>query len=165
MNVLFSIGAKVGVTRGDALLLFEDVQALQPSYFPSVPRILNRIVGQLRGMAQSLPPAEKASFDKAYEAKFALLRKGIVANDTEFDADPTMRKMKMILGGKMKVINSGAAPIAPENLDFMRVVFGCHVKEGYGQVGSRMIDLQLCGMFAHARTAGRPKTAHRLTCS
>lgn len=134
INVLFSRGATIGVWRGDALLLFEDVQALRPTYFPSVPRILNRLVGQLRGMAASLPAAEKASFDAAYDAKLALLRKGIVAADTEHDADPTMKKMKMVLGGRMKVINSGAAPIAPASLDFMRVVFGCQVKEGYGQV-------------------------------
>lgn len=76
MGVLFASGAKIGVYRGDALLLFEDVQALQPSYFPSVPRILNRLVGQLRGMASQLPAAEKAAFEKAYDAKLALLRKG-----------------------------------------------------------------------------------------
>ncbi|KAI9005165.1 hypothetical protein DFJ74DRAFT_693035 [Hyaloraphidium curvatum] len=133
LNVLFSLGARVGVYRGDALLLFEDIQALGPTFFPSVPRILNRLVGQLRGMADALPAAEKASFERAYAGKLALLRQGIMAADTEFDADPTLRKMKAVLGGRIKSMNSGAAPIAPENLEFMRIVFGASVKEGYGQ--------------------------------
>lgn len=41
----------------------------------------------------------------------------------------------------MRIINSGAAPIAPENLDFMRVVFGCQVKEGYGQTGTYLMNI------------------------
>ena len=36
-------GAKIGFYRGDVKLLIEDIQALQPTIFVSVPRLLNRV--------------------------------------------------------------------------------------------------------------------------
>ncbi len=36
-------GAKVGFYQGDVKLLIEDMQALQPTLFASVPRLLNRV--------------------------------------------------------------------------------------------------------------------------
>ncbi|XP_070608811.1 long-chain-fatty-acid--CoA ligase 5 isoform X2 [Erythrolamprus reginae] len=40
---------------------------------------------------------------------------------------------KEITGGKLKAIITGAAPISPSVLMFLRAVFGCHIIEAYGQ--------------------------------
>ena len=45
-------------------------------------------------------------------------------------------KIKGRLGGAVKCIISGAAPIAPEVLEFMEVCFGAPAFEGYGQTES-----------------------------
>jgi long-chain acyl-CoA synthetase len=40
--------------------------------------------------------------------------------------------MRAILGGNVRVICTGAAPIHPEVLTFIKVAFGVTVLEGYG---------------------------------
>uniref|UniRef100_A0A0K0F9C9 long-chain-fatty-acid--CoA ligase n=1 Tax=Strongyloides venezuelensis TaxID=75913 RepID=A0A0K0F9C9_STRVS len=41
-------------------------------------------------------------------------------------------KIKKILGGKLRVILSGGAPLAPETQRFMNICFCCPVVQGYG---------------------------------
>lgn len=40
---MFGAGAKVGFFQGDIRLLPDDMKTLQPTLFPVVPRLLNRI--------------------------------------------------------------------------------------------------------------------------
>lgn len=42
-TVMFGAGAKVGFFQGDIRLLPDDMKTLQPTLFPVVPRLLNRI--------------------------------------------------------------------------------------------------------------------------
>ena len=37
------MGLKIGIFRGDILLLLDDIQTLKPTHFPAVPRVLNKI--------------------------------------------------------------------------------------------------------------------------
>lgn len=46
-------------------------------------------------------------------------------------------KVKEALGGRVKLIASGSAPIAPEVLEFLKVAFVTDVVEGYGAVCHR----------------------------
>lgn len=41
--VIYSCGARVGFFQGDIRLLPDDMKALKPTVFPTVPRLLNRI--------------------------------------------------------------------------------------------------------------------------
>jgi hypothetical protein len=41
-------GSRIGFSRGDVRLLTEDLQALSPTIFPTVPRLLNRIYDKVR---------------------------------------------------------------------------------------------------------------------
>ena len=41
--MLLQDGGKIGFYRGDVKLLIEDIQALRPTVFVSVPRLLNRV--------------------------------------------------------------------------------------------------------------------------
>lgn len=40
---MFSVGGRVGFSRGDVKLLMDDIKELRPTFLPVVPRILNRI--------------------------------------------------------------------------------------------------------------------------
>ena len=43
------------------------------------------------------------------------------------------RKVQNALGGRVKAIFSGSAPLDPAVLDFARATMGAYVVEGYGQ--------------------------------
>lgn len=40
---MFCHGARVGFYQGDISLLMDDIKTLRPTFFPVVPRLLNRI--------------------------------------------------------------------------------------------------------------------------
>ena len=47
-DLVFLCGGRIGYSCGDVLRLLEDIQILQPTTFPSVPRVLNRCVVRSR---------------------------------------------------------------------------------------------------------------------
>ena len=51
-------GAKIGFFQGDIRLLMDDLKALQPTIFPVVPRLLNRMFDRVsaRGREWDLEP-------------------------------------------------------------------------------------------------------------
>ena len=46
--LIFQNGGRIGFYRGDIKLLIEDIQALRPTLFVSVPRLLNGIYDKVR---------------------------------------------------------------------------------------------------------------------
>lgn len=42
------------------------------------------------------------------------------------------RKVAALLGGRVRVMCCGSAPIAGEVLDFLKICFSCAIMEGYG---------------------------------
>lgn len=47
-------GAKIGFFQGDIRLLMEDLKVLQPTIFPVVPRLLNRMFDRVSPRQQSV---------------------------------------------------------------------------------------------------------------
>lgn len=62
--------------------------------------------------------------------KFLLFHRGIVRNNSIYDV--VFKQIRQSLGGSVKFIITGSAPISPEVLHFLRVCTGCYVMEGYG---------------------------------
>ena len=73
-------------------------------------------------------------FKMAFDAKLAMLRNGIVTRNSIWDKI-VFKKIQSRLGGCVRVIITGAAPIDHKIIDFLRIAAGCHVFEGYGQTG------------------------------
>ncbi len=53
MSVIFSVGAAAGFYGGDVLRLVDDLQALRPTLFASVPRLFNRIYDKITHAIES----------------------------------------------------------------------------------------------------------------
>ena len=124
-------GAAIGFYQGDTLKIVEDLQALRPTIFPSVPRLLTRVHDKLLAGVQEAGGLKKALFDRAYAAKKAALPQG--TNKSVLWDRLIFSKIAQKVGlDRVRVMITGSAPIADYVLDFLRVVFACSVLEGYG---------------------------------
>ncbi|VDM96267.1 unnamed protein product [Thelazia callipaeda] len=131
----FMCGVSVGYYSGNIKTLINDIQELKPTIMPAVPRVLNRLYDNVI-----------SELNKSYIAKvlfllgMALKRRylqlyvnfsGILRNN--FWEKFLFQKIRDGLGGRVKLIISGSAPLSGEVLDFVRITMGCVVLEGYGQ--------------------------------
>ena len=134
--VNFDIGTTIAYFGGDSTQIVPEIQQVQPTYLPSVPRIFEKIytlalasqppevqekmqaaaklgvkVRDLQIRGEEVPPELLAPFEQAEEQLFSNVR--------------------AIFGGRLRQAVSGAAPIAKEILEFF---YGCGVPvlEGYG---------------------------------
>lgn len=127
--VAYSGGAS-GFYQGDSMKLLEDMAVLKPTIFCSVPRLYNRIyAGVLNGVRSSGVLRERL-FDAAYKAKKQSIYTG--KKSSSMWENLVFSKIKEMLGGRVRYMVSGASPLSPEVMDFLRVCFGCIVVEGYG---------------------------------
>lgn len=122
MCAMMGVGASVGFYRGDILKLLDDVAESRPTIFPAVPRLLNRIHSKILTTIDEAGGLKKFLFYKALSAKRELLSQGICTKGTIWDR-LVFKKVQSRLGGRVKLLISGAAPIAPEVLEFFRAAF------------------------------------------
>ncbi|KAF8955234.1 Long chain acyl-CoA synthetase 7 peroxisomal [Entomortierella lignicola] len=130
-TLVMSCGGKIGYFRGDILLLLDDIAELRPTFFPAVPRLLNRIYAKLVAATIEAPGLVGALARRGVAAKMANLAAGKGFTHPFWDRI-LFNKIKMALGGRVQLILTGSAPIAKEVLSFLRIAFGCVVLEGYG---------------------------------
>ncbi|XP_018115415.1 acyl-CoA synthetase long chain family member 1 protein L homeolog isoform X2 [Xenopus laevis] len=128
--VVLCHGARIGFFQGDIRLLMDDLKALQPTIFPVVPRLLNRMFDRIFGQANT--PVKRWMLEFASKRKEAELRSGIIRNDSFWDKI-IFHKVQESLGGKVRLMVTGAAPVSPTVLTFLRAALGCQFYEGYGQ--------------------------------
>ena len=70
-----------------------------------------------------------------------------------FGANRGISKVRQLLGGELKLIASGSAPLNPKVFNFLRIVFSCAVIEGYGATETCATCLRLAP--ADSTGAGR----------
>uniref|UniRef100_A0A672ZS41 Arachidonate--CoA ligase n=1 Tax=Sphaeramia orbicularis TaxID=375764 RepID=A0A672ZS41_9TELE len=129
-GVILIHGGRIGYFQGDIRLLMDDLKTLQPTVFPVVPRLLNRMFDKIFGQANS--PLKRWLLDFAFRRKEAELRNGVVRTDSMWDK-LIFKKVQASLGGRVRLMITGAAPVAPVILTFLRAALGCQFYEGYGQ--------------------------------
>jgi len=128
--VILIAGASMGYYSGTVPKLFEDIVILKPTIFVTVPRLLGRLYDKVMETLR-VEAIKKAVFEKAFSDKKADLKKGYF-NHSIWD-NLVFNKIKAKLGGDVRFIITGSAPISPNLLDFLRICFCCPVLEGYGQ--------------------------------
>ncbi|KAM3666982.1 long-chain-fatty-acid--CoA ligase 5 [Ammospiza nelsoni] len=129
-TVVYSCGAKVGFFQGDIKLLTDDMKTLKPTLFPVVPRLLNRVYDKIQSGANT--PVKKFLLKFAVFMKTAEIKQGIIRNDSIWDK-VVFKKIQETMGGRVRIMVTGAAPISPSVLTFLRAALGCQIFEGYGQ--------------------------------
>ncbi|XP_031727274.1 long-chain-fatty-acid--CoA ligase 1a isoform X2 [Anarrhichthys ocellatus] len=129
-GVILIHGARIGYFQGDIRLLMDDLKTLQPTVFPVVPRLLNRMFDKV--FSQANTPLKRWLLDFAFSRKEAELKSGVVRKDSMWDR-LIFKKVQASLGGRVRLIITGAAPVSATILTFLRAALGCQFYEGYGQ--------------------------------
>jgi long-chain acyl-CoA synthetase len=127
-------GGAIGFYRGDVLTLLEDVEALKPTTFASVPRLYNRIFDKVMAQIEAANPVARRLFWTAYNYKKANILRGDLTGGAMAPVLDRLvfSKIRAKLGGQVRMMSSGASPISPDVFLFLRIVFGGDVLEGYG---------------------------------
>jgi long-chain acyl-CoA synthetase len=132
--VSFDLGVTLAYWSRDPKMIIADIAQVSPTYFPSVPRMFEKIytlatsniedkeqlrqairvgvkVRMMKEAGQHVPPELQQHFDAAEEKLF--------------------RNVRGLFGQNIRECVTGAAPIAPEILEFF-FACGVPVMEGYG---------------------------------
>ncbi|RXH95733.1 hypothetical protein DVH24_008233 [Malus domestica] len=121
------------VNEQDVKLLTEDIGELKPTIFCAVPRVLDRIYAGLTQKISSGGFLKKTLFNVAYSYKYHNMQNGHGHVQASPIADKVVfSKVKQGLGGRVRLILSGAAPLSTHVEAFLRVVACAHVLQGYG---------------------------------
>uniref|UniRef100_A0A8C8K1C4 Arachidonate--CoA ligase n=1 Tax=Oncorhynchus tshawytscha TaxID=74940 RepID=A0A8C8K1C4_ONCTS len=129
-SVVYCHGGRIGFFQGDIRLLSDDMKALRPTIFPVVPRLLNRMYDKI--FSQANTPLKRWLLNFAAKRKGAEVSSGIIRMDSLWDKI-FFSKIQASLGGRLRMIVTGAAPASPTVLGFLRAALGCQVYEAYGQ--------------------------------
>ncbi|KAK1419153.1 hypothetical protein QVD17_28312 [Tagetes erecta] len=126
-------GASIGFWRGDVKLLIEDIGELKPTIFCAVPRVLDRIYSGLQQKISAGGLIKRKLFSLAHTHKLRNMKKGKGHSEASPLSDKVVfSKVKQGLGGRVRIILSGGAPLAPHVEAFLKVVTCSHVLQGYG---------------------------------
>lgn len=132
-NFVFSLitGYAHGFYSGDPLKLLEDIAVLKPTFFVSVPRILNRVHGKIMDGVNAAGGFKKYLFNKAITDKtYNLMNKGSFTSAV-YDK-VVFKKVRDLFGGNLKYLITASAPINGDVLTFFKIALSIHVYEVYG---------------------------------
>ncbi len=129
---MFGAGSSIAFFRGDVKLLLDDVLEARPTVFPSVPRLFNRIYDKINHTVKDAGGIKAKLFEHALAVKTKNLETLGALTHPLYDT-LVFKKVRARLGGRVRLMITGSAPILPEVLRFLRVAFSCQVLEGYGQ--------------------------------
>lgn len=129
----FHRGASVGFYHGDIDALKEDLLELKPTFLAAVPRVLERMHEGILKALEDLNPRRRKIFSILYKYKLKWMNLGYKHRNASPVADLlAFRKVRAGLGGRLRLIVSGSAPLSNEIEEFMRVTSCAFVVQGYG---------------------------------
>jgi long-chain acyl-CoA synthetase len=135
----FDLGATIAYWEGDPNKIVPNLGELKPTYFPSVPRIFEKIYTAANSGMEKEGGLKKAIFDwsiktgkKMREVERSGRKPGwLLQRQYDFADKKVLSKIRGLFGGNLRLAVSGAAPINPDILRFFDAA-GVFVVEGWG---------------------------------
>jgi long-chain acyl-CoA synthetase len=128
------LGASIAYWEKDPQKIVPNLMELRPTFFPSVPRIFEKIYTLATSSAED-PEALKQAVAVGVKVRQLQARGEEVPEDLQAGFDAAEEKLfanvRNIFGGQIRQCVTGAAPIASEILEFFYAC-GVPVLEGYG---------------------------------
>ncbi|XP_007051189.2 PREDICTED: long chain acyl-CoA synthetase 1 isoform X1 [Theobroma cacao] len=129
----FHRGASVGYYHGNLKELRDDIMELKPTFLAGVPRVFDMIHEGIKKALEELSPLRRRIFDFLYKYKLSWMNRGYKHKQASPLADLlAFRKVKAKLGGRLRLLISGGAPLSSEVEEFLRVTCCAFVVQGYG---------------------------------
>jgi len=130
-TLAMTYGVRCGYFGGNILRLVpDDLPMLKPTFFPSVPRLYNKIFGNVKAKFGAATGCKKWLLNKVMTTKHANL--AATGTVTHGCYDKILKPVRAVLGGNITKMVTGSAPISQEVLDFIKVAFSSEMQEGYG---------------------------------
>lgn len=118
-----------------------DATVLRPTIMGAVPLVLDRIYKGISDQVARSGPTFQQLFTWAYNYRLEAMRNGETTPILDF---LVFRKIRGMLGGRVRLMFSGGAPLSPETNDFIRVCMGAPVLQGYG-----LTETNACATLTH----------------
>jgi long-chain acyl-CoA synthetase len=135
----FDLGATLAYWERDPLKILPNLVELKPTYFPSVPRIFEKIYTAATSAIEKEGGLKKAIFEWAIRVggKMRAVEREerkpgfLLSRQYAFADKRVLSKIRGLFGGNLRLAVSGAAPINPDILHFFDAA-GVLVLEGWG---------------------------------
>ena len=127
--MMYANGVRVAFARGPVKDLMDDIKAMQPTIIVSVPRILNRIAEGMQQKIAALPKPVQWLFDRVIHSKSECVKRNAPHS---LLLDILFAKFREALGGRVRLIVNGGAPILEEVFDFLVATVTPNILQGYG---------------------------------
>lgn len=128
--IMVARGASIGYFSGTVKNMLDDLSILQPTIICGVPRVWNRIVDSMKAKIAKLPSFLQVVMNAAMSWKLNRFRNkkpySLLMDSFLF------RPFLAALGGRVRLIVSGGAPILPEVYDFLATAITPNIVNGYG---------------------------------
>ena len=130
--LLLTHGNPFGFYSGSPSRIIEDAKLLRPTLMCGVPRIFQRVYEAINSKIKKLSGFKKKLVEKAIEQKlYDFKERGILKNF--FWDKIVFQQFKDVLGGRIRFMLTGSAPMDTQILNFLKIAFCCPIVEGYGQ--------------------------------
>ncbi|NXC88883.1 ACSL4 ligase, partial [Cercotrichas coryphoeus] len=106
-----------------------DCTVLKPTLMAAVPEIMDRIYKNVMSKVQEMNYIQRTLFKIGYDYKLEQIKRGY---DAPLCNILLFKKVKALLGGNVRMMLSGGAPLSPQTQRFMNICFCCPVGQGYG---------------------------------
>jgi len=126
---------KMGFYHGVIPELKDDIQALHPDVFTGVPRIYCRFYEKIMETINNLGRVKRKLINTAISSKVSNYKKNGTLTHWLYDK-AILSRIRDSFGGNIKMFVSGAAPMDPNIMEKLRVMYSCRFLQGYGQTES-----------------------------
>lgn len=132
-QAVYMYGGAVGFFQGNIKMLTADQLALRPTLWCGVPRVFDKVFKTVMGGVEAGGCGPAMVFNRAYSVQADLCRHSATDRDELYDNKVFKPAVKDKLGlDQVKYIITGAAPCPPYLMEFLRILIGCPVIQGYG---------------------------------
>ena len=155
ISYCITVGVNISFFRGDILKIKDDIALVRPTTFMSVPRLYNKFYNGIKAKFNLATGWKKTLIDNGVNKKIENLRLNSSYEDFIYDK-LVFNKVKEMVGGRVRFMVTGSAPIDRDVIDFLKICFCCPIIEGYGQTETTAASFLTSKNDPFSRKVGGP---------